>query len=119
LRGEPREEKKTIPLNLLRQHAAEPYRLDAGDVLGVYIQNVLGDKSLPPPVRYSEQGNVPPALGYPIPVRDDGTVALPMVQPIKVKGMSLNDAREAIRKAYTDKEDIIQAGKERIIVTLM
>jgi protein involved in polysaccharide export with SLBB domain len=118
LRGESREEKKTIPLHLLRQNTPETYRLAAGDVLGVYIQNVLGEKNLPP-VHFSAQGNLPPALGYPIPIREDGTVSLPMVQPIQLKGMTLNEATDAIRNAYTGKEEIIQAGKERIIVTLM
>ena len=46
----PREEEKTIPLTLLRQKPPDAYRLDAGDVLGVFIEAVLGDKNQPPPV---------------------------------------------------------------------
>src|SRR5262245_61019768 len=39
--GEPREEKETIPLTLLRQAAPEAYQLAAGDILGVYIEGIL------------------------------------------------------------------------------
>src|SRR5262245_23048395 len=50
----PREEEKPIPLTLLRQKQPDAYRLDAGDVLGVYIEKVLGDRAVPPPVRLAE-----------------------------------------------------------------
>src|SRR5256885_3124137 len=36
--GDPREDKKTIPLNLLRQKPPDEYRLAAGDVLGVWVE---------------------------------------------------------------------------------
>jgi protein involved in polysaccharide export with SLBB domain len=114
-----RESEKTIPLNLLRQSQPDAYRLDAGDVLGVYVEGILGQANQPPPVRYGEQGNVPPALGYPLPVRDDGTVPLPLVEPLNVKGMTISQAQEAVRQAYTVKRQILKPGREQIIVTLM
>src|SRR5262245_48731710 len=64
--GRPKAEEKTIPLPLLRQKPPDVYRLEAGDVLGVYIENVLGDRNQPPPVRVPELGNTPPAFGFPI-----------------------------------------------------
>ena len=117
--GRPRADEKPIPLNYLRQPPPEVYRLDAGDILGVYIDTVLGERNQAPPVRYAEQGNVAPALGYPVPVQEDGTVLLPYVKPIKVKGLSVQEAREAIAKAYVSPEEILKPGKERISVTLM
>src|SRR5437773_5248068 len=48
--GRPREEEKTIPLTLLRQKPPETYLLDAGDVLGIFVEGVLGKKDEPPPV---------------------------------------------------------------------
>lgn len=119
LLGRPRQEELPIPLNYLRQPPPDVYRLDAGDILGVYIDTVLGEHNQPPPVRYAEQGNVSPAMGYPIPVQEDGTILLPFVKPIKVKGMSVIQAREAIGSAYLQKEEILKPGKERISVTLM
>jgi protein involved in polysaccharide export with SLBB domain len=115
----PKEEEKTIPLTLLRQKPPEIYRLAAGDVLGVYIEGVLGDKTQPPPVRFTDPGNVPPAFGFPLPVREDGTVPLPLVKPVLVKDLSIPEAQEAIRKAYVEHTQILKADRDRIVVTLM
>ena len=38
---------QTIPLNLLRQSQPEVYKLDTGDVLGVYVEGFLGEKNVP------------------------------------------------------------------------
>src|SRR5690242_16904501 len=43
--GRPRAELRDIPLTWLRQPPADPYKLDAGDVLGIYVENVLGDRN--------------------------------------------------------------------------
>lgn len=42
--GPSREAEKTIPLTLLRQEQPKSYLLDAGDVLGVFIEGVLGER---------------------------------------------------------------------------
>jgi protein involved in polysaccharide export with SLBB domain len=113
----PKDEEIPVPLSYLRQKPQDVYRLDAGDVLGVYVESVLGDRTVPPPVRLAEQGNQTPAFGYPIPVAENGTVSLPLIPPVTVRGKTVSEAQEAIRKAYT--EDIIKPGRERIIVTLL
>jgi hypothetical protein len=59
-----------------------------------------------------------PVLGFPIPVREDGTIALPLIDPVNVNGLSVTEATTAITRAYIDKR-ILQPGRERIIVTLM
>jgi protein involved in polysaccharide export with SLBB domain len=117
--GRRREEEKTIPLTLLRQKPPKVYLLAPGDVLGVYIEGVLGDRNQPPPVRFAEMGNLPPALGYPIPVREDGTLPLPLIDPIKVAGLSIADAQKEVIKAYTVTKKILQPNRERVVVTLM
>src|SRR2546421_8533132 len=48
--GKPREEEKTIPLTLLRQQPPESYLIDAGDLLGVFIEGVLGERNQTPPL---------------------------------------------------------------------
>src|SRR5207248_1926436 len=83
---------KPLPLTLLRQNKPDVYRLDRGDVLGVYIENLLGDKSAVPPVRIPETGNVPPSLGYPVPVQENGTIVVPFADPIRVAGLSIDEA---------------------------
>src|SRR5262245_20606454 len=40
----------TIPLNMLRQPMPPVYQLDHGDVLGIYIEGIVGDKNQPPPI---------------------------------------------------------------------
>src|SRR5262245_29939031 len=47
--GESREAEKPIPLTYLRQPPPQVYRLDAGDILGVWVEGVLGEKNTLPP----------------------------------------------------------------------
>ena len=63
--------------------------------------------------------NLPPAIGFPIPVRDDGTIPLPLVEPISVSGLTVGQAERAIIEAYTVKKRILVAGRERVMVSLM
>jgi protein involved in polysaccharide export with SLBB domain len=115
-----RDDLRTIPLSLLRQPPlVGGYKLDKGDVLGILIESVLGEKNQAPPVRLADLGGQPPALGYPIPVQEDGTITLPYVEPLNVKDKTLLDVQNMIREAYTRKRQILQPGTERIIVTLL
>lgn len=108
---------ETTPLALLRQQQPGGYRLASGDVLGVWIEGVLGERGQSPPVRV-EAGGRSSTLGYPIPVRSDGTISLPLVSPIRVAGLALEEAEEAIRRAYTIDKQILRPGRERLLVTL-
>jgi hypothetical protein len=119
IHGESKEQLKQIPLTALRQKQPEVYLLAPGDVLGVYIEGVLPiDKNAPPPVRVHEQGNVPPALGFPIPVREDGTVPLPLVGSVKVEGLSLVQAQAKLVHEYTVKKQFLKPDKA-VIITLI
>jgi protein involved in polysaccharide export with SLBB domain len=115
----PKAEFKTIPLTLLRQPPPDVYRLDKGDVLGIYIESVLGDKGQPPPIRNAELGNLPPAVGFPIPVDADGNLPLPLIPPLPVKGLTVVEVRDAIFKAYTQPKEIINPQNARVLVALM
>jgi hypothetical protein len=110
---------KTIDLALLGQEQPDSYKLAPGDVLGIWIEWVLGERGALPPVQLAETGKEPPALGYPVPVRENGTLSLPLVDPVRVNGMSIDEAEAAITRAYTEAKQILQPGHERIIVTLM
>src|SRR5260370_20329801 len=48
LLGESRSELTLIPLTALRRQPPDIYRLDAGDVLGIWIEGVLGEKGVSP-----------------------------------------------------------------------
>jgi hypothetical protein len=115
-----REQAWPVPLNLLRQRPPETYLLAPGDVLGVWIEGVLGEPNQSPPVRLPERGDLPAGMGFPIPVRPDGTISLPYIAPVHVADLSLEQAQEDVRKAYTNKNRrILRPGFERIILTLL
>lgn len=105
----------------LRQTPPEQYVLDKGDILGIYIQGITGDKDVPPPVNFpsARDDDMDPGLGYPVPVRDDGYISLPLVTPIRVTGLTLSQAERKIVGAYTKDKKILLEGNEKIIVTLM
>lgn len=116
--GRKRTDMQEITLSRLRQDPPKEYLLDANDVLGIYIENVLGEADAAPPVFFSSDSSKPPSLGFPVPIREDGTLALPLVDPIPVAGLTLTQATNAIRDAYTVDKKILPLGKDRIIVTL-
>ncbi|MGC3968311.1 MAG: polysaccharide biosynthesis/export family protein [Pirellulales bacterium] len=116
--GEERASRQPINLIRLRQDPPAVYQLGPRDVLGIYIQGVLGSDEAPPEVHFPVDSKLPPALGYPIPIREDGTMALPLIPPVKISGMTLSQAEKEIRDTYL-REGILVPGRDRILVTLM
>lgn len=113
----------------LRQDPPPFYALGPGDVLGIDIPGItsvdpavaaLTEKgntlavSLPA-VHYHEDSELPPAVGLPIPVREDGTLALPYVGPISVEGMSLIEATKAIQDAFYGGPDPFLKLKDGVV----
>ncbi|MCC6493809.1 MAG: polysaccharide biosynthesis/export family protein [Pirellulales bacterium] len=123
-----REGFEQIPLTLLRQPPPKSFRLDAGDTLGVYIDGVLGSAETPPPVNLPSTPELPPSIGYPIPIRADGTVNLPLVGALSVAGMTIDQAERTVIDAYTKPRDGAPGAEQdqgylredtQILVTLM
>lgn len=112
-------ESEKINFLTLRRTPPDDYVLDGGDTLGIYIQGITGDKDTPPPVFFPDQSGLQPALGYPVPIRDDGYISLPLIEPIRLQGLTLGQAEARIREAYTDDKEILKEGSDKIIVTLM
>lgn len=121
LYGGPRSEQEPINLVRLRQDPPPVYMLGPGDTLGIYVEGVLGSRDEPPPVHFPErfQRDMPPAIGYPIPIREDGSLPLPLIPAIMADGLTIAQLEEVIRKSYTEDYKILAPGKDRIIVTLM
>jgi protein involved in polysaccharide export with SLBB domain len=121
-----KDSEQTIPLTMLSQERPPTYRLAAGDVLGVYVEGFLGEREPPivPPVHVGplaqarDQRHWPPSAGYPIPVEDYGTIYLPSAGPLSVQGMSIPEAREAIRNFYV-KRNLLKDTNYRIMVSLL
>jgi protein involved in polysaccharide export with SLBB domain len=109
-----------VPLGALQQQQDEIYRLAAGDILGIWIgEGILGDKNNPPQSRFFENSDLPPALGTPIPVRENGTISLPQLKPIDVRGLTLPELEQKLRTLYTEERKIFKPGQESVIVTLV
>lgn len=123
LKSPSRSGKRTIDLSLLKQSPVDEYLIDTGDVLGIYIEGVLGDRTQVPPVHFPQAGeSVAPALGFPIPVRDDGTISLPMMKsPLNVRGMTLSQIEQSLRRSYTVGvgQRILNPNALRILVSLL
>jgi protein involved in polysaccharide export with SLBB domain len=125
LRGPCKDDRVTLPLTFLEQPRPGGYRLDAGDILGVYVEGVLGgerprpgEPAAPPPVHFPESIYLNPSFGYPIQVREDGTLSLPLLPPVPVRGLTVEEAQDAVARAYTGAR-IIQPGRERLLVSLV
>lgn len=90
----------------------------------MWIEGVHGDRAVvppfhtEPPIQGRELRPRAPAVGFPYPVAEDGTIDLPLVGAVRVANLNLARAREAIRKAYLDRE-LLPAGRERLFVTLL
>jgi protein involved in polysaccharide export with SLBB domain len=119
LRGTSREGLQPIPLSLLSQPRPDAYRIAPGDVLGLWVEGALGERGQQPPVLPPvrlENIDLPPATGFPIQVRSDGTIPLPLIAPLQVQRLTFAEAEEAIRRAYTAAQ--ILQPRARIVVTL-
>ncbi len=116
-----------VPLDpsRLAQEPPRDYLLDEGDILGVYIDGILpynppDRPPEPPPVNFPEaDSQLDPSLGFPVAVINDGTIQLPLLAPIKVKGLTVDQARELIRKYYLDAKILNDSDRLRPIVTLL
>ena len=124
--GERRADYTAVPLGMLRMEKPKDYRLDGGDILGVYIEGVLPPQNSEdqpvsiPPVHFPESGSdLPPALGFPIPIREDGYLPLPLIETLQVRGKTVAEVEQMIRSAYVDSQKILQDGRDQILVTLL
>lgn len=125
--GDSKQDKYTIDLSLLRQKPPDTYRLEAGDVLGIYVEGVLpatapGQVPPIPPVYFPAQVNslgrrLPPAVGFPFQVHEDGTVAPSLLPAVSVKGLTIAEAEEKIRALYLEKK--LLGARASVLVTLM
>ena len=118
--AQPKNNLVNVDISRLRQQPPREYLIDADDVLGIYIEGILGNADEPPPVSLGEPGSdLPPSIGYPIPVREDGTLSLPLIPPLRVRGLTVTQVETLIQRAYTIDRQLLRKGQDRIIVTIM
>ena len=112
------DEAKNISLTLLRQPPQKNYKVGADDVLGIYVEGLFGDRSVLPPVRYNEISNLPPGIGFPVPVQPDGTISLPYIKPFDVRGLTIDEIRDLIYKKVVVEKRLVQPVA-RILTTII
>ena len=117
--GRPKSDYRPIPLNLLRIQTPQEYRLDKGDVLAIVADEILTKAEQPIPVQMTPSGDRPAVQGLPVAVQEDGTIQLPQLDPILVRGKTLAEVRAAILKQIVEEKKILQPGKARVSVELL
>jgi protein involved in polysaccharide export with SLBB domain len=121
LLAEPQDGKRTIDLTLLGQPAPAAYRLGPEDVLGVWIDGILGERAAVPVTVHdapAPEFNLPPGVGVPLQVSPDGTLSLPLLGPLRVSGMTLNEAQIAIQDAYVERR-LVKPDTNRVLLSLV
>ena len=108
---------RPVSLARLRQKTPDAYRVDAGDVLGIFVEGVLGERgTIPPIINLWSNAAGQAAIGFPIPVLEDGTITLPLRDPINVAGRSIHEVHETVQKAYL--VDKLIPPMARVIVSI-
>ena len=106
--------------SLFQQPKQTPYLLESGDTIGVFVEGVTGESNSMPPVHHPPVGSdLPPAMGFPTLVLHDGTIRLPVIDRIDVRGLSVPQVESLIRKKYLEGQNPIITAQSRVIVSLM
>ena len=125
----PRESLALLPLAALGQSKPLDHPIAAGDTLSIYIYGIFPASEEETPViqqtqtlaqrYYPPRGTVVgPSTGLPIRVDQNGTVNLPLVDPVRIAGLTTSQAVERISAAYRA-EELIKPDAERITVSLL
>ncbi|MFO0809196.1 MAG: sigma-70 family RNA polymerase sigma factor [Gemmataceae bacterium] len=106
-----------VPLAKLRRPAPPEHTLDAHDVLGVYIEGVLGGRDgVPAPLNVGD-GRNRLAFGVPVPVLENGMIQVPLLNDLTVRDKTLLEVRDLLREAYI-KAGVLNRGKDKVLVSL-
>lgn len=112
-----------IDVRLLDRPAEVDHIIDDGDTLGIYIADILGTRDELPAVDYPNfrlrNGPVEPYVGQPVRVQNNGTIHLPYLKPLEVKGMTLAEVRAEIILKYVYEKQMITEGTEHVEVSMI
>lgn len=119
--------KRPIDFTRLRKNPAEEHIAGARDVLGVYIEGVVsgeeissGKSELPSVDYYLQEPTqdpiaVWPAVGQPMTVQADGTLHLPLIQPVNVSGLTLQQVADRVQAAYISAKLLAQDKQKSFV----
>jgi len=111
--------KRASEIARLRQAPPAVHLLGPRDVVGIYVEGILGQVEQSPPFRFPDPVNTLPGMGYPLAIRDDGSLSLPLLPPLNVSGLTIPQLEHQVREEYTVNRKILPPDRARIIVTLM
>jgi protein involved in polysaccharide export with SLBB domain len=120
--GRPKSDLQPIPFTLLKQKEADVYRLDKGDTLAIVADDVIAPRNTVPPISMPDMNNPQATVGFPVPVNDNGTISVPGLPPLNVKGKSLTEVEELIKDTASGKNggpNLIVRDKARVTVQLL
>lgn len=119
LTADSKEDLVQVPLRSLQRKPESSYKLGPGDILAVFVESVLGQEGQVPPINLPDVASkLQPSVGFPMPVLEDGKLPLPLIDPLPVAGLTVPEAREAVLKAYRERE-IILPQEQVVLVTLI
>ena len=92
-----------------------------GDTIAVHFPQIIplakrGVPAVAPPVTKLPSGEI--VTGYPLVVASDGTLQLPLVPPIALKGLRVREAEQKIIETYV-KKDILIPDKAFVALTVV
>jgi len=122
--------KVPIDFTLLRQQPPPVYFISPGDTLAVYIQGVAPTSNNETAPLYTNINGTrdaypatglihAPFVGLPLVVDQQGAMELPLVGRLNLAGLTLDQAREVLRRAYTVDQKILQPGRDRIVLSMI
>ena len=116
----PRSQLETIDLSLLRRDRPPMHIVDGGDVLAVSLPGVFvaSGEDAKIPVNIPDTEAFQPSVGFPVPVRENGTISLPLAGTVSVRGKTVDEIEEILRDKFIDELDILRSGRDRIVVNL-
>jgi protein involved in polysaccharide export with SLBB domain len=127
--GRPKSDLKPIPLTLLRQRELDPYTLDQGDILAIVADDVIAPAGTQVPSSVGSSNSIVsnlnstlPAIGFPVPVNDDGKISIARLKPIDVRGKTLAEVEELIKDTASGKfggPELVNRALARVTVQLL
>lgn len=94
-----------------------PYRLSGGDVVSILIEGIVGEfRSAQVHMPSGHDGTLP-TIGTPFLIQADGSLTLPYVDPISVRGLTISEARKKIEQVYASAKVLTQPN--RVYLSLM
>lgn len=121
--------KSSLDLTLLSQRKPKVHQLGPGDIVNVYIQGILPAGTEAPPIvqassiahqnYYPAEGAIrTPSIGIPFEVSPEGTLKLPLLGEVNVKGLTVGEFQKGVATQYVS-TGILAENRDRVFISLV